>query len=269
MKAVFINLDRAVERRAAIEASLAKTPSLQAARFAAVTAAEAQAAPGKLSPPEKGCFLSHLRVIEQAVDDPDPLLVLEDDAVVSPRFPDMAAQALSQQAQDWDILFTDVGIGAPGPMMTLAKARHALAAAGEFRLIDLAGLPFFASTAYLVRPEAKAKLLAALRASADLDLPYDLYLRRLVGSGRLKASVCFPFATSLGETGVSQIQADQHAFADLTFNTFRRLMYVDADLAEVRRLAQPLIEQAARDPAAELTGLMFWALTSAGFPSSR
>jgi GR25 family glycosyltransferase involved in LPS biosynthesis len=267
MKAIFINLDRAVERRAAIEASLANTPSLRAAPFAAVTASEAAHRPGKLTPPEKGCFLSHLRVIEQAVEDPEPLLVLEDDAVVSPRFPDIAAQALSQP--DWDILFTDVGVGATSAMLKLVKAKHELAAAGEFRLIDLAGLPFFASTAYLVRPQAKAKLLAALREQVELDLPYDLFLRRLVNTGRLKASVCLPFATSVVEVGGSQIQADQHAFADLTFNTFRRLMYVDADLDLTRRLAQPLLDRAARDPGAELTGLLFWALTSADFPSSR
>lgn len=269
MKAVFLNLDNAVERRAAIESSLAGVPGLRAARFAAVPAADAAHRPGKLTPPEKGCFLSHLRAIEQHADDPEPLLVLEDDAVVSPRFPDMAAQALAPEAPDWDILFTDVGIGATGPMLTLAKARHELAAAATFRLIDLAGLPFFAATAYVVRPQAKAKLLAALREHAELDTPYDLYLRRLVNSGRLKASVCFPFATSVGDLGVSQIQPDRHAFADRTFNTFRRLMYVDADLAETRRLAQPLIDRAALDPAAELTGLVFWALTSADFPSAR
>lgn len=269
MKTVFINLDKAVERRTAIEASLAAVPSLRAVRFAAVTAAQAQHVPGKLTAPEKGCFLSHLRVLEQTVDDPDPLLVLEDDAVISPRFPDMADQALSPQASDWDILFTDVGIGATGPMMTLARARHELAAASEFRLIDLAGLPFFASTAYIVRPQAKAKLLAALRELPELDVPYDLYLRRLVASGRLKASVCFPFATSVDDLAASQIQAHEHAFADRTFNTFRRLMYVDADLAQTRRLAEPLFERAARDPASELVGLVFWALTSADFPRSR
>jgi GR25 family glycosyltransferase involved in LPS biosynthesis len=267
MKAIFINLDGAVERRAAMETSLAKLPSLQVSRLAAVGAQEAAHTPGKLRPPEKGCFLSHLRVIEQTVDDDDPVLVLEDDVVISPRFPSMVAQALSQP--DWDILFTDVGIGATGPMLTLARAKHELTAADAFRLVDLAGLPFFGATSYIVRPQAKARLLAALREQVELNLPYDLCLRRLVHTGRLKASVCFPFATSAGDLEASQIQVDENAFADLTFSTFRRLMYVDADMALTRRLAQPLLDRAARDPAAELTGLLFWALTSADFPTSR
>jgi GR25 family glycosyltransferase involved in LPS biosynthesis len=270
MRCVYINLDQAVERRRQNEASLAAAaPRLQAIRFSAVGAAEAQRTPGRISPGEKGCFLSHLRVLEGAVDDLEPLFVLEDDAVISPRFNSVIQQALAATHLDWDLLFTDVGIGSRDQMLALAKVRHDLIRGGLFRLLDLKDTPFFGSAGYVVKPGSKAKVLRALRQADSLDVPYDLYLRRLVASGQLKARMCFPFVTTITESGASQIQPGQHAFADLTLNTYRRLMFVDRDLSETRKLAKMLLDRAEEDDGAELTGLVFWALTSPHCPSER
>jgi GR25 family glycosyltransferase involved in LPS biosynthesis len=271
MKCVYINLDQAVERRRKIEANLAAAvPFLRPIRFSAVPAAEAQHVPGRITPQEKGCFLSHLRVLEGAVDDVHPLLVLEDDAVISPRFADVITQALAATHLDWDLLFTDVVVYSLDRMVELAKSRDGLIRSGSFRLIDLQDIPFFAASAYVVKPASKAKVLGALRQADNLDVPYDVLLRRLVGAGRLKARMCFPFVTTITENnGPSQIQPGEHAFGDLTINTFRRLMFVDRDLSDARKQAKMLQDCAKTDEGAELTGLVFWAFTTPHFPRWR
>jgi GR25 family glycosyltransferase involved in LPS biosynthesis len=271
MKCVYINLDSATDRRRRIEASLAASvpPGVQVVRFPAVPAAEAQQTPGKISPGAKGCFLSHLRILESAIEDPAPLVILEDDAVISPRAFGVIDQALRSSHLEWDLLFTDVGIGALDHLLKLARVRGDLIREGNFRLVDLKDMSFFGSAGYVVKPGSKAKVLAALRQAQRLDVPYDIYLRRLVVSGQIKARACFPFVTTIEESGSSQIQADEHAFADQTLNTYRRLMFVDRDLGRTREQAKTLLDRAATDEAAELTGLVFWALTSDHFPHRR
>jgi glycosyl transferase family 25 len=270
MKAcVLINLPTAVERRRSVEASFAAAAagdwSLQ--RFEALDAGQIAAAPGSLKPAEKACFASHRAALAQHLEDDDPVLIVEDDAVFSPQAFGVLDGMLAQ-AGDWDILYTDAALCDFNLMVHLASRRDGMVERGQYLAVDLAGRSFFGATAYAVRGAAKARLHAALAAAERLDQPYDLFLRDLIHSGAFKAAVCFPFLTTLSALADgSQIQDDDSAVFDATLNAYRRLMYVDRDLDRCRRDAERLATQT--DEAARLVGGVFAAIVSPAFPLDR
>lgn len=241
MQASYINLDEAVGRRAALEASFAAAPheGWTLTRFAAVTAAEMADAPGALSAREKACFESHRRLIGQHLDDETPLLVLEDDAAFSSVGFGYLDHLLAIPG-DWDLLFTDVALPQPDAMVSMARAWGPLTRARQLQLVPLAGTAFSAATAYLVRGASKARLHALLDAGGPRDVPYDLRLRQLVAAGQLKALACFPFLTTLAAAADdSQIRGDEEVHQRIA-DTFRRLMFIERDAAACRAAVEAI-----------------------------
>ena len=268
-KCVFINLADATSRRAALEASFAAANAngWALSRFEARTPADVAHVGGTLTPVEKACFESHRSAVAKHRESNDPLFVVEDDAVFAPQ----AFQVLDQllATSDYDIVFTDVAICDLALMTKVASRRDAMAAAGQFMLLDLAQSSYFGATAYGVRGGAKRRLHAALQAATELDLPYDLYLRDLGRTGKLKIGACFPFVTTVApEADQSQIQSEADAPFDRVMNAFRRLMYVDRDLTAVRRDLTGLKKRYSSETA-ELTGQVFATLVAPGFPIDR
>jgi GR25 family glycosyltransferase involved in LPS biosynthesis len=83
----FINLDKSVGRRRAIEAELAKVGfPRRYQRFAAIDRGTLKTRNHAIEPGEAGCFLSHLGVIEAGAKTGGHFHVLEDDAVLSRDF---------------------------------------------------------------------------------------------------------------------------------------------------------------------------------------
>lgn len=251
MRCVFINLDEATERRAAVERSFAASApaGCRLERFAAVPAAQAQREPGSLSGSAKGCFLSHLAVIEQHTTD-EVLFVAEDDVRFSPYALSTAPQLL---APGLDLLFTDVIVGDPTMWLRLARLRAGLKAEGKFRVLDLSAFSFAGATAYLVNRGAAARIAAALRELGDLNAPYDIALRSLVHSRKISAAAVFPFVTSLAPSAESSQIADA-GLTDLVSNAYRGLMHVNPDLGRANQLAARI--EAEVDEESRLLGIV-------------
>ncbi|THC43813.1 glycosyltransferase family 25 protein [Massilia sp. Mn16-1_5] len=260
MKCIYINLERATGRRAQLEANWAEYggSDWQLERFPAVDARyiEETNVPGSLKPGEKGCFFSHSAVIEMNRGATAPIFIVEDDMVLGQSTAATINNFLGVcDSYDWDIAYTDVCIPLPQTMLDLVKLRHELTDSGEVRLLDVKDFPFAGSTAYLVNHRSLDKLAGLLAQEEELNYPYDLVLRRLIYERKLKGLVFFPFVTSLSdESNVSQIQ--QSVSADVIWNGFRRLMWVDRDLKKV----WPSIEQIDRelcDDESRLLGVLF------------
>lgn len=273
MECFYINLDAAAGRRAAIEANFAahKKDGWSLTRFAAIDAAYIQAhhVAGASRPGEKGCYLSHQQLIRQNLHNPRPVLLLEDDAVFGARTCETLELFLaSENNRDWDILFTDLVIAQPDFMVALTHARHQIMAASQVRVFDLAGVRFAGSTAYLLNAGSQAKLLALLENEQALDLPYDLFLRKLIAEKKINARFLFPFVTTISDHA-SDSQIERHgqeagALADLVWNTFRKMSWLERDLARHR----PLLEQISRDfcdEDARMVGVLLAAMSSSGF----
>lgn len=170
MDVFYINLDRAADRRAFMEAQgTARGVRLQRSR----ATEPKDLAPGeyerfanawerKLTPNEIALLRSHAALWRMALDHPEGLVVLEDDAVLSPRF----ANAIERLPTGYDLInLEDFG---------RAKffSRNADWSDGDVRLTrvirDKTG-----SAAYHVSPSGAAKLLRLMEKTAA---PSDAFL---------------------------------------------------------------------------------------------
>jgi GR25 family glycosyltransferase involved in LPS biosynthesis len=271
MECHYINLDQATERRQSIEESFARhcTPGWSLSRFPAVNVPYIQQhqVSGQLRDSEKACFMSHRRLIGDQIGCDEPVLILEDDA----RFGASTFRALDRLLSDlpadfeWDIIFTDVAIVDSKFMIDLILLRRELTQRAETRLLDLAKMPFAGATAYLIHPQSVEKIYTLLEAAQPLDIPYDLFLRELIWRERIKGHALFPFVTSISEWAESsQIQLDATALTDLTWNTFRKLAWIDRDMEQVRT-ATRAIDHALLDEESRHLATLVAATTSSHF----
>ncbi|WP_421936317.1 glycosyltransferase family 25 protein [Phenylobacterium sp.] len=266
MKCHYINLDTATARRANLEAAFrAVNPAgWELVRIAASGPDAAAGVQGAITATEKACWLSHRRAIEAALGDDEPVVIVEDDVRFSPRtFPILAALATADS--EWDLLYSDVILTEISSMVTYARDWPQLARAGNFRMQDLATLPFVGAAGYVVRGGSKRRVLEALD-SLPFDRAYDVALRDLIHQGVLQGRACFPFLTAPSvDADASTIQPSQLQFRDAAINAFRRLMFVDRDLEASRRDVAAL-EAAHGDPAATVLGGVLGALVSSKMP---
>ncbi len=253
MRCFYINLDAAAQRRRSLEANFARTRKTDwsLTRVAAIDVGfvEANAIGGSSSPPEKGCFLSHRKALEESMSDDEAVLILEDDAMFGRDTCNIVEQ-LPAFARDmeWDIVFTDVVVPEIRDMAALVTMRHELADKKQIRLIDLKGMSFGGSTAYIVKGTSKRRLLDLIVSQVEIDRPYDLFLRTIIHRGDVRGLLCFPFITSTSEfSHQSSIQSGDEdkpgeKKADLVWDLFRKLTWIERDI-ERHRNALSMIDQ--------------------------
>jgi GR25 family glycosyltransferase involved in LPS biosynthesis len=241
MDCFYINLDSAEDRRLHIEKNFAdyKKPDWSLTRFPAIDKAyvERNNIAGAAKPAEKACFLSHQILMGQNLGDDKSYLILEDDAAFGARTCTLVDRVLERNKDlDWDILFTDVCIANMLTMFELVKRRRDL---GEKKIdvavMNLCGVEFAGSTAYIVNGKSKRKVHKALRAYTDVDLPYDLFLRQLAHSGALNIHSLFPFVTTVSDyCDDSQIKTAGANPVELALNMFRKMIWIERNLHRCR-----------------------------------
>ena len=263
----YINLDRCPERADFMRSQLERLGLAQAVqRHAAVDGAGLPAAPGSpLLPGERACFLSHLQVLEGAAPD-GFTLVLEDDAELSEQLPELLHKAIAGPLAGADIAFlecqphfTPAHLGAlwEAACRLLPADPAAPRRAAGVELLDAAKFYQWSTSAYVVTPAGRAKILGLMREWLREGplLPVDRCYERALASGQLRGVLTVPFlaTTALHWHGRSTIGNDArlppHAFMVL-----RRLLYAGS-LQPVAPLAQALAA-APVDPALQMYGLV-------------
>ena len=140
-RVVFINLARRTDRLARFWETLGQWPFKTPTRFEAVDGLATGTPTGwDKGPGAWGCLLSHIAVLESAInDDVFSLLVLEDDAYPVTNFPSLAKKFLAAVPDDWDGLMFGAEhlqppqIISPGLVRCVAANRsHAYAVRGPF-----------------------------------------------------------------------------------------------------------------------------------------
>jgi GR25 family glycosyltransferase involved in LPS biosynthesis len=266
MDCFYINLASRPDRRVALERNFATAGAegWRLHRFEAVTAQAVidAGAPGILRPQEKGCFLSHRNLI-RSIASHGPVMIAEDDVLFGRRTCPGIDAALGAVGEDqWDIVFTDVFVGAVGIWPELIKLRRAFDRTGAFQLLDAVQLQFAGSTSYILNGRSRPLLAALLEDPGPIDLPYDIYLRQLVRQFQLKAYVIFPFATSISDlASQSSIQPDQAGTLDGIANLFRRMVWMERNLSAHAAEIETL-RAAYSDPESRAFGVLFEALMS-------
>lgn len=174
MRIVYINLDRATDRRAFMEEQSAalglrfeRLPAVRAGDISDETAyALGRSWERPLTRPELACFLSHEAVWRQAASASEPILVLEDDV----RLAGQLTALLPRLAELTDVDL--VNLESFDRKRFVARKGRALGAASIVRVHrDKSG-----SAAYLLWPSGAQKLLARARLGAA---PVDAFIHSL------------------------------------------------------------------------------------------
>ncbi len=202
----WINLDRAIERRQAMEEQLQAAGLSHYQRIAGVDGAVDYA--GLPRPGVMGCWLSHLQALRQGAKTGNMVHVLEDDTWLGDRSPEVLTSLVNLGAVgQFDLVFTDVLLDYfVSQRYFRAFYEAARVPLGEVSppvsLVNLKGLFFSCLNSYFVHPQNMGKVLELLeREFKALNLqdpePIDMVIRRLVLSGALTAAVTCPFLTSV------------------------------------------------------------------------
>lgn len=241
MDCFYINLDSAEDRRLHIEKNFAayKKPGWTLTCFPAIDKAyvERNNIAGAAKPAEKGCFLSHQILMGQHLGDDKTYLIMEDDAAFGARTCTLIDMLLEHiKYLDWDILFTDICIANMLTMFELVKRRRDLGEKNiDIEVMNLCGVEFAGSTAYIVNGNSKRKVHKALSAYTNVDLPYDLFLRQLSHSGALNVHSVFPFVTTVSDyCNDSQIKTAGPNPVELALNMFRKMIWIERNLNRCR-----------------------------------
>jgi GR25 family glycosyltransferase involved in LPS biosynthesis len=255
-----------------MEASFEKAarPGWSLERFSALDAAyvEAHAVEGRGSRSEKACFLSHRAVIQAHAGSAQHLLVLEDDVSFGTATFEIVDGFLQQNADaDWDLLFLDICAHRIDHMLDLYFNRKKLMQQRRVIPLDLAKIPFFGTSAYIVNGRSFGKVLACLDSAMPIDIEYDILVAERVSKGELKAAVLFPFLTTLSpHANASQIQRQSMDTINLARNLFRNMMWFESMPAGYREGIEQLDAAVADSGHEQLAKILTGMCMSAGDP---
>jgi hypothetical protein len=239
---LYINLDRAVERRSAIERQLAALDlPYPVRRWPAVDGSAQKERPPNLTPSQHGCWLSHLSAIENSIENDDHLYVVEDDALLSDGLVDLPSvvQAIeSASAGDWDLLYLDATVVEVEDMCSMfewterARRDQQLGFVRVPRSFTLYGL-----LSYVVNARRKRSVCHFLREHIGRGKPIDSITAHGIQQGALKAYVTVPLLTCGSELArSSQIETADDG-RNLAWLLFRRLCFVQRDTESLRNLS--------------------------------
>ena len=260
----FINLDRATERRARLEAEFARFGlSGVYTRFPAVDG-QTIARRGKLTRGELGIFRSHIDVLKTPAPGDQFRHIIEDDVLFSEFAAPVLTYGLSRGLfRDLDVVFLDI---APRPDLGTIKSLKTISdkaflkpaselVPADFRIVDVARLNYYGAASYLVNPRAVARLVSLYEAEwkAGPGMAVDFFLRQEIAAGRLRGGCILPFVTTveLEETVRTQSGRSDTATTPYAFGLLRQSFFAGRDMAKLSALTDAFIAEttpAAPDP---------------------
>ena len=236
---VYINLDRAVDRREKMEAQLSRLRLSGLYHRLPALDGTAIGNSSVLRPGEVGCFHSHCRALELAADSGKPVHLVEDDAIFSEYLFSLLRGAASAELP-FDIVFTDIGVPfnvseVRGLRTILDNARSNPSGSidpSNVTILDLAGHTFYATSSYLVPAASVQKVLGIFRNEIDRGLtkPLDIFICDQVWEGKLRAACVAPFLTTVDLEVATTIESRHESLGYMELlGLLRRCFYVDND----------------------------------------
>ena len=195
----------------------------------------------KLKKGEVACFFSHFKTIEAARDAGHHLHIAEDDAVFPDDLVDRIEMVIGAPAFDrYDLLFTETVIPLSADYLReyqrIYKECTRIPGAIDFSAVDAKGMYRASASSYIVNRDSVAKLAGLLEAELrdGPRLPYDIFLRHLIESDRLRAAIVVPFLTALEledalDTTIGEWQQEQEQDTIRAMTLLRGLFHKDCD----------------------------------------
>jgi GR25 family glycosyltransferase involved in LPS biosynthesis len=232
LEGVYINLDRAPERRAAMEKQLSGIGLPYAIeRFAAIDGSRQPGCPQNLRPGQYGCWLSHLGALERSMPSRRHLHVMEDDALLSRKLavlPEALGVLASDPGASWDILYLDATLVEIADMYQMFEWVQQSRRKG---LVDLRRIPaeftVYGALSYVVNSSRKKYVHDFLRSYLHAGAPLDNIFAAGIREGRLKAYVTTPFLTSGSDGSMASTVGYEDGDGFLAWFLFRRLCFFD------------------------------------------
>ncbi|HWG78656.1 MAG TPA: glycosyltransferase family 25 protein [Stellaceae bacterium] len=276
----YINLDRSADRRAQIEAQLAKHKLEHAyARFKAADGNALDLPNPHLKTGEMGCFTSHYLVMKKNLDSPKHLHIVEDDVIFSSRAEEVIRATIDNGGIDgYDLVFTDTYIPINVDAFRLYKELYDRSVVRDpagaivnaaFSVIDLSGRLFATTSSYLVNAKSIRKLynVYTKEITNSPRVPIDLLIRNKAAQGIIKVGCIFPFVTSIrlngdldttiaGRAGIGRYDKLTVLAGDIARHSF----FIDGDIAKCRDYAGKLLPPDGDAHRALLTSLLGFAL---------
>jgi len=242
----FINLDQAQDRRKFMEAQLANFGLDSAVkRFSALRGDDR---PSSITKSELGCFLSHEEIISSA-SGLKTLLVLEDDAVLSPVIRRILPLILGACSQ-YDMVFLNAGVNFYDVNMikSLLQLKSQLGDCmaldfSDFRMLDGSWYRH-GTSAYLVSSEGGDKLRIAFSemAAQNFPDPVDIFYLKLIQQGRIKAGVVFPFLSAVNYRFDTQMAGRQGNYLSLAQSAVSNIFLANSNLADLHDMVSTKME---------------------------
>ncbi|WP_341894853.1 hypothetical protein [Ferrovibrio terrae] len=204
----YINLDQATQRRTMVEQSYAQSGFSRRwsfERFSAISADSAvvRDAPGRLSGPYKGNFLSHMTCTRQSIGRDAHLFMTEDDVQFCDQTGPILEGIIDAMADDsWDVIRTEISLLSAVDFPKIYKLSVSEAGREKVRLLDLGGLdcPSTGASAYIVNRKSKQKFIQVMDAlvahNGGLNFPFDVCLHDMIRHKFLLGYVTVPFLTA-------------------------------------------------------------------------
>ena len=245
----YINLDRSPDRRAAMDAQLARLGLTERyRRFAAIDGNKLGFTSAKLTEGELGCFTSHHQLLQQSLGSTTHLHIIEDDVVLANRTVQFIEGLIAAGLLDpHDLLFTDMVMQSDLNFIRRARRWYASGvdrdAAGTATEVRFRAVGYTASMAsYLVNRRSISLVcdMFGHELASGAQRPIDLFIRDQVAAGRLRARCLFPFITSIrpGAPTSMSVRDDHDALSTLALDLLRHSFFVECDLAATMELAE-------------------------------
>jgi len=245
----YINLDRSPDRRAVMDAQLARLGLTERyRRFVAVDGSPPGIVSPTLTASELGCFASHHVLLRSQTESATHLHVIEDDIVLAQRTAQFIEGIIAAGMLDGiDLLFTDMVVQSDLNFLRRARrwydtdiSRDAAGTATEVRFRPMA---YTASmTSYLVNRQSIGRVghLFGGELARGARRPIDLFIRDQVAAGALRARGLFPFITSIrpGAPTSMTVRDDHDQLSTLALDLLRHSFFVECDLAATLELAE-------------------------------
>jgi GR25 family glycosyltransferase involved in LPS biosynthesis len=266
----WINLDRAIERRQAMEEQLQAVGCSHYQRIVGVDGTVDYA--GLPRPGVMGCWLSHLGALRLGATTGNVVHVLEDDTWLGDRSKEVFTSLVNSGAVgQFDLVFTDVLLD----YLTSQRYFRAFYEAArvspgdvppQVSLVNLKGILFTCLNSYFVHPQNMGKVLDLLeREFRALNLqspePIDMVIRRLVLSGKLTAAVTCPFLTSIdlslmADSGINDPAAAKLQKTLLLHGIHRQAFFYGTDDRSLVALVESLFPKKQRTEKSRVLALL-------------
>lgn len=251
----YINLDKNEKRRESLTRHLQEVGAADRyQRFPAVDGRLApETAPPSLKRGSLGLWLTHRNLLETCAGSDLHIHIIEDDA----QLPQNAVEqfekillAADRKLPEWDVLFTETFVPfEPEVFKAFARAVAGWKKTGYHAFADLRPVFLAGATSMFLNKASIGKFTDLMAGRWEHGIPRDMYLRKLIRDGRLKAQVTLPFMTTYSaELGNdSDIRGSLDASHQIT-DIFRRSFFQEADIPALMQDMQQLSRSARINP---------------------